>query len=81
MKYCFSLGVCGVAAESGGREFPESRGGSLLPQNQLEKVGGKAPHIFQWALRWEGAVWTLEIADVWPRSDRILKKDAKDLWV
>ncbi len=23
----------------------------LLPQNTLEKVGGEAPHLFQWALR------------------------------
>jgi hypothetical protein len=23
----------------------------LLPQNPLEKVGGEAPHLFQWVLR------------------------------
>ena len=30
--------------------------GPVLPQNPLEKVGGFAPHLFQWVLRWEGAV-------------------------
>ncbi len=25
--------------------------GPRLPQNPLEKVGGEAPHLFQWVLR------------------------------
>ena len=29
--------------------------GPLLPQNPLEKVGGEAPHFFQWVLLHEGA--------------------------
>ncbi len=35
--------------------------GPLLRQNPLEKVGGEAPHLFQWVLRYEGAVWTPNI--------------------
>ena len=32
----------------------EGLNGPLLPQNPPEKVGGFAPHRFQWVLRYEG---------------------------
>ncbi len=40
--------------------------GLLLPQNSLEKVGGFAPRLFQWVLRWERAVQTSQIYDYRP---------------
>ncbi len=42
--------------------------GSLLPQHPLEKVGGEAPHLFQWVLRQEGAMWIPKIGDVRPQA-------------
>ncbi len=41
-----------------GTEIVDFQGvnGPLLPQSPLEKVGGFAPQLFQWVLRWEVAV-------------------------
>ncbi len=40
--------------------------GPHLPQNPLEKVGGFDPHLFQWILRYAGAVSTTQIDDFRP---------------
>ncbi len=41
------------AARPKNQSCPENRGLNrpLLPHNPLEKVGGVAPHLFQWVLR------------------------------
>ncbi len=44
----------------------EGLNGPLLPKKTLEKVGGFAPHLFQWVLRWEGAIETPQIDDFRP---------------
>jgi hypothetical protein len=41
----------GDAIELPDTKSPIFLNGPLLPQNPLQKVGGEAPHLFQWVLR------------------------------
>ncbi len=54
-----------IELPAGTRRFLESKR-PLLPQNPLEREGGLAPHLVQWVLRSEGAVWTPKADDFWP---------------